>query len=137
MNYDDKQKNATPLSGSGNLESIISMFESPQVQNNIVDDFGSNQPLVSKDTRDAALAGGRSGGLSGALMGGGVSSMLGEGGLAAGGPYALAGGLILSQIEAKQAEDAQKQAQYEQDIRSQKDDLLGLARERARQVYKV
>lgn len=65
---------------------------------------------MSPDTARAAAIGAQSGGLSGALTSGGIASMLGSGGLAGGGPYALAGGLILSQIEAAQkAKAAQEQ----------------------------
>jgi len=58
-------------------------------------------PMFSPDVARAAAYGAQSGGLSGALTSGGVTSLL-TNGAAAGGPYAIAGGLILSQIEASQ-----------------------------------
>ena len=69
------------------------------------------EPMFSKDTAQAIQSGAQAGGISGALTSGGISSMLGKGGMAGGGPYALAGGLILSQIEAaeKAKADAEKQ----------------------------
>lgn len=61
--------------------------------------------LGDKDTRQAAAAGMRSGGLSGALLSGGIAS---------GNPYAIGGGLILSQIEeAQKAKAAQEQERIE------------------------
>lgn len=66
------------------------------------------------DITRAAMSGAQSGGLSGALTSGGVSAMLGaenmEAAMGGMGPYAIAGGLVLSQIEAAQkAKAAQEQ----------------------------
>lgn len=59
------------------------------------------EQFMSNDVARATAYGAQSGGLSGALTSGGVTSLL-TSGAAAGGPYAIAGGLILSQIEAAQ-----------------------------------
>jgi hypothetical protein len=62
----------------------------------------TKEPFLSPDVARATAYGAQSGGLSGALTSGGVTSMLGPAGMSGGGPYAVAGGLILSQIEAAQ-----------------------------------
>ena len=69
-----------------------------------LDSFGSMSP----GTAQATTQGLQSGGLSGALM---------SGGMAAGNPYAIAGGLVLSEIEAKQKAKAAKE---QEDIANEK-----------------
>jgi hypothetical protein len=66
-----------------------------------------SKSFLSPDVARATAYGAQSGGLSGALTSGGVTSMLGPAGMAGGGPYAVAGGLILSQIEAAQKAKAE------------------------------
>lgn len=79
-------------------------------------------PLVSPSTAQAAARGAQSGGLSGALISGGVSSML-TSGMAAGGPYAIAGGLLLSELEAAQKEKARVEAEK---IQNEKDRMANM-----------
>lgn len=67
--------------------------------------------FLSPDVAKAAAYGAQSGGVSGALISGGTTSLL-TSGAAAGGPYAIAGGLILSQIEAAQ----KAKAAHEQEV---------------------
>lgn len=86
----------------------------------------TSQDLVSPSTARAAANGAQFGGASGALISGGVSSML-TNGAGAGGPYALAGGLILSQIEAAQKAKAQQEAER---VQNEKDTM-----EKTRQSY--
>lgn len=81
------------------------------------------EPLMSKDTARAAAYGAQSGGLSGALMAGGINSML-TSGMAAGGPYALAGGAVLSMIEAQQRKKAEKEAAEAAQAKQIKDDTV-------------
>ncbi len=92
---------------------------------------------MDPETRSAAMSGLKSGGVSGALMSGGISSMLGKGGMAGGGPYALAGGLVLSQIQARMEEDKAIQDKYDADMANQQNNLMALAQKRSRDVYKV
>jgi len=79
-------------------------YSGPGVQQAaVVSDAPEEENLLGdKGTRQAAAAGMRSGGLSGALM---------SAGMASGNPYAIGGGLILSQIE--QAQKAKAQAEQE------------------------
>lgn len=86
----------------------------------------SEDPMFSKDVARATGYGAQSGGLSGALTSGGVTSLL-TNGAAAGGPYAIAGGLILSQIEA--AQKAKAAAEQER-IEGEKNRM-----EKTRQAY--
>jgi len=60
------------------------------------------ESLISPEVARATAYGAQSGGISGGLIAGGLTSSLAPGGLAGAGPYAVAGGLILSQIEAAQ-----------------------------------
>lgn len=64
----------------------------------------------------ATAQGAQHGGISGALISGGAAASLAPGGLAGAGPYAVAGGLILSQIEAAQkAKMEQEQEKIQQE----------------------
>jgi len=76
-----------------------------------------SDPMIRSMSHDVARAtayGAQSGGISGALTSGGIMSMLGPSGMSGFGPYAAAGGLILSQIEAHQkALAAQEQERIE------------------------
>jgi len=73
----------------------------------------AQDPAISPAVAKSAAYGAQSGGLSGALTSAGTTSLL-TSGAAAGGPYAIAGGLILSQIEAAQkAKAAHEQEQIE------------------------
>lgn len=82
----------------------------------------TDEPFLSKDTARAAAYGAQSGGLSGALTSGGVTSAL-MGGLTTGNAAAMGGGLILSQIEARQKEKAAK-AQAEADAENKRRDNM-------------
>lgn len=74
------------------------------------------ESMMDPSTARAAAYGAQNGGISGALTAGGVSSLLSNG-ASAGGPYAIAGGLILSQIEAAQKA---KQAQEDERVANEK-----------------
>lgn len=74
----------------------------------------AQEQLMRPDTQKATAAGMQSGGVSGALMAGGVQSMIGSGSMSAAmagmGPYAIGAGLLLSELEAsKNAKAAQEQ----------------------------
>jgi len=97
----------------------------------------AQKPMMFDDTARAAAYGAQSGGLSGALTSGGVASMLGAGGMAGGGPYAVAGGLILSQIEAAQKAKAQAEIQRVTDERNRMASAQSMYEKMANQTYEV
>ena len=136
-----EQFNSTPLSGNSGgdgIQSILDLLQESDVGSISTEKSPEKSSmLLNPETANSVNSGMRSGGASGALVSGGLSSMLGSGGMSAGGPYALAAGLVLSQIEARQKEDAEAQAQYEKDTKEQQGNLMSLASRRAQNVYKV
>lgn len=91
-------------------------------------DDAVKEPMFSKDTAQAIQSGAQAGGMSGALVSGGVAS---------GNPYALAGGLILSQIEAAQKAKAQAEAQRVADEKSRMANTQSMYEKMANQTYGV
>lgn len=98
---------------------------------------GVDDSITSKDVARSAMYGAQSGGVSGALTSGGIMSILGPSGMAGGGPYALAGGLILSQIEAAQKAKAQQEAERIQNEKQRMADMGAQYRSMANQRYSV
>lgn len=96
-----------------------------------------SDPLLSPDVARATAYGGQAGGLSGALTSGGVASVLGPAGMAGGGPYAIAGGLILSQIEAAQKAKAEAEKQKIQDEKDRQSKLSNVYARMANQQFGV
>lgn len=96
----------------------------------------TSEPLVSTSTAQAAARGAQSGGLSGALMSGGVNSLL-TSGAAAGGPYAIAGGLLLSELEAAQKEKARVEAEKIQNEKDRMANMQNQLNAQSRTVFKV
>lgn len=121
----------------GNLDSIISMFEKPKTEELLTQKEQTPWYEPSADTRSAALQGAQAGGVSGALTSGGLTSMLGEGGMSGAGPYALLGGLILGQIEKQNELKAQKELQRVADEKAKLANQQKLAMDMSRQVYNV
>jgi hypothetical protein len=96
----------------------------------------AEEPMFSKSTAQAAAQGAQFGGLSGALTAGGVSSLL-TSGAAAGGPYAIAGGLILSQIEANQKAKAAAEQERVQNEKNRMASMQSMYEKMANQSYNV
>lgn len=94
------------------------------------------ESFISPSTAQAAARGAQSGGLSGALMAGGVSSLL-TSGAAAGGPYAIAGGLLLSELEAAQKEKARVEAEKIQNEKDRMANMQGQLSAQSRTVFRV
>lgn len=92
--------------------------------------------LLSPSTAQAAARGAQSGGLSGALMSGGISSLL-TSGAAAGGPYAIAGGLLLSELEAAQRAKAEQEAQEIANEKNRRSNMQNVLQQNARTTFKV
>lgn len=92
--------------------------------------------LLSPSTAQAAARGAQSGGLSGALMSGGVNSML-TSGMAAGGPYAIAGGLLLSELQAAQEAKARQEAEMIANEKARNQNMQNQLNQNARTVFKV
>lgn len=132
------QPTGTPMNESGydDVGSIIDLMQSSKEYKEAPQ---SEEPSFQLDpeTRSAAMSGAGSGGVAGALTSGGLASMLGKGGMSGGGPYALAGGLVLSQIQARMAEDKAIQDKYDADVANQQNNLMQLAQKRSRDVYRI
>ena len=92
--------------------------------------------LLSPSTAQAAARGAQSGGLSGALMSGGISSLL-TSGAAAGGPYAIAGGLLLSELEAAQEAKARQEAEMIANEKARNQNMQNQLNQNARTVFRV
>ncbi len=92
--------------------------------------------LLSPSTAQAAARGAQSGGLSGALMSGGVNSML-TSGMAAGGPYAIAGGLLLSELQAAQEAKARQEAEMIANEKARNQNMQNQLNQNARTVFRV
>ena len=69
-------------------------------------------------------------------MSGGVSSLL-TSGAAAGGPYAIAGGLLLSELEAAQKEKARVEAEKIQNEKDRMANMQGQLNAQSRTVFRV
>lgn len=82
--------------------------------------------LMSDPVARATAQGAQAGGASGALISGGVTSMLGPAGMSGGGPWAAAGGLILSQIEAAKAAKAREEQERVQNEKDRRNNMIGL-----------
>lgn len=97
--------------------------------------------LLSPSTAQAAARGAQSGGLSGALMSGGVSSMLGAesmgAAMAGGGPYAIAGGLLLSELQAAQEAKARQEAEMIANEKARNQNMQNQLNQNARTVFRV
>jgi hypothetical protein len=91
---------------------------------------------MSKSTIAAGVKGAQAGGLSGALMAGGVNSLL-TSGAAAGGPYAIAGGLLLSELQAAQEAKAQAEAQRVENEKNRMANMQGQLNSMSKTVFKV
>lgn len=98
--------------------------------------MGGNDPLFSQSTAQAAARGAQSGGLSGALISGGVNSML-TSGMAAGGPYAIAGGLLLSELQAAQEAKARQEAEMIANEKARNQNMQNQLNQNARTVFRV
>lgn len=96
----------------------------------------TQEQLISPSTAQAAARGAQSGGLSGALMSGGVNSML-TSGMAAGGPYAIAGGLLLSELQAAQEAKARQEAEMIANEKARNQNMQNQLNQNARTVFKV
>jgi hypothetical protein len=92
--------------------------------------------LLSPSTAQAAARGAQSGGLSGALISGGVNSML-TSGMAAGGPYAIAGGLLLSELQAAQEAKARQEAEMIANEKARNQNMQNQLNQNARTVFRV
>lgn len=99
------------------------------------------EPWISKNTQAAMASGGKSGGLSGALMSGGVSSMLGAesmgAAMAGGGPYAIAGGLLLSELQAAQEAKARQEAEQISNEKQRRSDMQNMLQQNSRTRFMV
>lgn len=95
-----------------------------------------NEPFMSPEVARSAAYGAQSGGLSGALISGGTTSLL-TSGAAAGGPYAIAGGLILSQIEAAQKAKAEQEAQKIQAEKEKQAKMMNVYAKMANQKFGI
>ena len=93
-------------------------------------------PFISPQTAMAGVKGAQAGGLSGALMSGGISSLL-TSGAAAGGPYAIAGGLLLSELEAAQRAKAEQEAQEIANEKNRRANMQNILQQNARTTFKV
>lgn len=96
----------------------------------------TQEPFISPGTAQSAARGAQSGGLSGALMAGGVNSLL-TSGAAAGGPYAIAGGLLLSELEAAQKEKARVEAEKIQNEKDRMANMQSQLNNQSRTVFRV
>lgn len=94
------------------------------------------EPFISPQTAMAGVKGAQAGGLSGALMSGGISSLL-TSGAAAGGPYAIAGGLLLSELEAAQRAKAEQEAQEIANEKNRRANMQNVLQQNARTTFKV
>jgi hypothetical protein len=92
--------------------------------------------LLSPSTAQAAARGAQSGGLSGALISGGVNSML-TSGMAAGGPYAIAGGLLLSELQAAQEAKARQEAEMIANEKQRRSDMQNMLQQNSRTRFMV
>lgn len=96
----------------------------------------AEEPFLSNSTAMAGVKGAQAGGLSGALMSGGISSLL-TSGAAAGGPYAIAGGLLLSELEAAQRAKAEQEAQEIANEKNRRANMQNVLQQNARTTFKV
>lgn len=92
--------------------------------------------LISPSTASAGIKGAQAGGLSGALMAGGVNSLL-TSGAAAGGPFAIAGGLLLSELQAAQEAKALAEAQKIENEKNRMANMQNQLNAQSRTVFKV
>lgn len=109
-----------------------SSFSNPQQ----VQPTDQDDPMLSQSTAQAAARGAQSGGLSGALMSGGVSSLL-TSGAAAGGPYAIAGGLLLSELQAAQEAKARQEAEMIANEKARNTNIQNQLNQNARSTFRV
>lgn len=109
-------------------------FSNPQKQMQVSQD--STDPWINKNTASAAAQGAQSGGLSGMLMSGGVNSLL-TSGAAAGGPYAIAGGLLLSELQAAQEAKARQEAEMIANEKQRNSNMQGQLNQNARSTFRV
>lgn len=96
----------------------------------------AEEPLISPSTAMAGAKGAQAGGLSGALMAGGINSLF-TSGAAAGGPYAIAGGLLLSELEAAQRAKAEQEAQEIANEKNRRASMQNVLQQNARTTFKV
>lgn len=96
----------------------------------------SEDPLISPSTAMAAAKGAQAGGLPGALMSGGINSLL-TSGAAAGGPYAIAGGLLLSEFQAAQEDKARAEAERIANEKKRMANMQNVLQQNARTTFKV
>ena len=99
------------------------------------------ESFISPGTAQAAARGAQGGGLSGALMSGGTAAMLGaESGSAAmagGGPWAIAGGLLLSELQAAQEAKARQEAEMIANEKNKNQNMQNQLNQSARTVFRV
>lgn len=96
----------------------------------------AQESLIDPSTIRASYGGMQAGGLSGALMSGGVSSLL-TSGAAAGGPYAIAGGLLLSELEAAQKAKAQQEAEKIANEKTRMANMANALQSNSKTVFRV
>ena len=112
--------------GGGNKKSNISGYEK-------ID----NTPFMSADVARASVSGAQAGGVSGGLISGGLTASLAEGGLAGAGPYAVAGGFILSQLEAAQKAEADAEKQRIKNEMDRRDNMQKTYASMANQTFGI
>jgi hypothetical protein len=78
------------------------------------------------DVYRAAAQGAGAGGVSGALISGGLTAALKPGGMSGAGPWAAGGGLILSQIEAAKAAKARQEQERVENEKSRRGNMMNL-----------
>ena len=100
-----------------------------------------SEPWIKPETAQAAYSGMQSGGLSGALMGGGTQAMLGAesmgAAMAGGGPWAIAGGLLLSELEAAQKAKAQREAEEIANEKNKRTNMTNLLQNNSKTKFSV
>lgn len=134
--YDTFNKPAYSLLGDEEFRTNWSNAPLKEASGQSLDSGMGNDPLFSQSTAQAAARGAQSGGLSGALMAGGVNSLL-TSGAAAGGPYAIAGGLLLSELQAAQEAKARQEAEMIANEKARNQNMQNQLNQNARTVFKV
>ena len=134
--YDTFNKPAYSLLGDAEFRTNWSNAPLKEDSGQSLDSGMGNDPLFSQSTAQAAARGAQSGGLSGALMSGGVNSLL-TSGAAAGGPYAIAGGLLLSELQAAQEAKARQEAEMIANEKARNQNMQNQLNQNARTVFRV